>query len=136
MSVFTDAEEVYRYIGGVFRAGGEDPVLGPKFAESGVVLRITYTDPEAVLTLDMPNRAVFTGAGQGPVPNVEMFMSADNGHRFWLGRLNLPLAMAKGQVRAKGPLPKILKLLPAAKDLFPRYEALLRADGREDLLAG
>lgn len=136
MAIFADAEELYRYIGGVFRLGGEDPELGPQFADSGVVLRVTYTDPDAVITVDLPNLAVYTGAGTGPAPNVEMFMSADTGHRFWLGKVNLTFAMAKGQVRARGSLPKILKLVPASKALFPKYADLLRADGREDLLTG
>jgi hypothetical protein len=55
-------------------------------------------------------------------------------NRFWQGNLNLAVALAKGQVRAKGPVPKILKLIPVAKKLFPRYEELLRAEGRTDLL--
>jgi len=37
-------------------------------------------------------------------------------------------------VRAKGPVPKILKLIPVAKQLFPGYQEMLRADGRDDLI--
>ncbi len=48
--------------------------------------------------------------------------------------MNLPVATAKGQVRAKGPVPKILKLAPASKQLFPRYEQMLTDDGRTDPL--
>lgn len=134
MAVFKDAAEVYEYLGGVFRRGMEDPELVAKLKPSGVVLRITYTEPDAVLTVDMPGSAVHEGAGQGPTPNVELFMTADTGNRFWLGKVILPVAMARGQVRAKGPVPKLLKMLPLAKPLFGPYREHLAAQGRTDLL--
>jgi hypothetical protein len=64
------------------------------------------------------------------------FRDADDANRFWLGRLNLVMAMAKGQVKAKGSVPEMLKMLPLAKPLYARYEARLRSQGRHDLLGG
>lgn len=135
MAAFQNEAEVYEYLGGVFRLGMEDAALVEKLKPSGVVLRITYTDPDAVLTVDMPNSAIHEGAGNGPEPNVELFMSADTGNRFWLGKVVLPVALAKGQVRAKGPVAKLLKVLPLAKGLFGPYKAMLEEKGRSDLLA-
>lgn len=135
MAAFTGEAEVYEYLGGVFRMGMEDAALVEKLKPSGVVLRITYTEPDAVLTVDMPNSQIFEGAGNGPDPNVELFMTADTGNRFWLGKVVLPVALAKGQVRAKGPVAKLLKVLPLAKGLFGPYQASLEAKGRTDLLA-
>ncbi|MCF7553083.1 MULTISPECIES: sterol carrier protein [Pseudonocardia] len=135
MAAFTGEAEVYEYLGGVFRMGMEDTALVEKLKPSGVVLRITYTDPDAVLTVDMPNSQIFEGAGNGPDPNVELFMTADTGNRFWLGKVVLPVALAKGQVRAKGPVAKLLKVLPLAKGLFGPYKASLEEKGRTDLLA-
>ncbi|MBC3189685.1 sterol carrier protein [Pseudonocardia sp. C8] len=134
MAVFADEAEVYEYLGGVFRIGMEDPELVSALQPSGVVLRITYTDPAAVLTVDLPNAELHTGAGNGPDPNIELFMSADTGNRFWLGKVVLPVALAKGDVRAKGPVSKLLKLLPLAKQLFGPYRERLAAEGRDDLL--
>ncbi|MCE3552548.1 sterol carrier protein [Pseudonocardia sp. RS11V-5] len=135
MAAFQNEAEVYEYLGGVFRLGMEDAAMVEKLKPSGVVLRITYSDPEAVLTVDMPNSEIFEGAGNGPEPNVELFMSADTGNRFWLGKVVLPVALAKGQVRAKGPVAKLLKVLPLAKSLFGPYKAMLEEKGRGDLLA-
>ncbi len=120
MAVFADAEEVYRYLAGIFRRGLENEDLANRLAGSGgVVLRIHYTDPDAVVTVDMPKKVIETGADSGVTPNVELFMSADTGNRFWLGgKVNLTMAMAKGTVRAKGPVTKLIKLIPQAKNLF------------------
>jgi hypothetical protein len=37
-------------------------------------------------------------------------------------------------MRAKGPVPKILKLVPLAKGLFPKYREMLEKSGRTDML--
>lgn len=136
MPKFQDSDEAHAYLGGIFDDAMADDELGPRFAEAGVVLKLNYSDPDATLLVDMPNRAVYKGAevANGPDPQVEMWMTADVGHKFWLGEVNISVALAKGTMRAKGPVPKILKLVPLAKELFPRYRAQLEADDRHDLL--
>jgi hypothetical protein len=133
MSAFASDAEIYKYIGGIFREGLNNPAILPRLQESGVILQITYTDPDAVLTIDFAGDGVHEGR-VSLKPNVEMFMSADNANQFWLGHLNLSVAMAKGQVRTKGPVSKVLKLVPIAKELFPSYRKALEEDGRSDLL--
>jgi hypothetical protein len=135
MPVFADTEEAYKYLGSIFEEAFADPELGPKFAASGVILRFLYTEPRTELTADMPSGKVFYGPDGAPEPTVEMFMKADVAHRFWLGKVNVGMALAKGEMRAKGPIPKILKLVPLTKTLYPRYKAMLEADGRTDLLS-
>jgi hypothetical protein len=138
MAVFKDETEVYTYIGGIFEDALADPEIGQKFADSGVILKVTMTDPDAVFTVDMPAKKTLYGddARKGPKPIVEMFMKADVGHRFWLGKVNIPIALSKGEMRAKGPVPKILKLVPLAKSLFPKYKESLVKSGRSDLAEG
>lgn len=134
MAAFSSEAEVYEFLGGVFRRGMDDADLVAKLEPTGIVLRITYTDPDAVITVDMPGKEIHEGAGLGPEPNVELFMTADTGNRFWLGKVILPVALAKGQVRAKGPVAKLLKVLPLAKQMFGPYRGHLESAGRSDLL--
>ncbi|MGB5111281.1 MAG: SCP2 sterol-binding domain-containing protein [Mycobacterium sp.] len=134
MAVFKDEDEVYTFLGGIFRRGLEKEGLADKLVSSGVVLRVHYTDPDAVVTVDMANKVVETGAGSTAVPNVELFMSADTGNKFWLGKVNLPMAMARGTVRAKGPAAKLLKMIPQAKNLYPEYRLILQNENRQDLI--
>jgi hypothetical protein len=134
VTAFSNESEVYEFLGGIFRRGLEDQALVDQLRPSGVILRISYTDPDAVITLDMPNSEIHEGAGNGPDPNVELFMTADTGNRFWLGKVILPVALAKGEVRAKGPVAKLLKVLPLAKGMFGPYRAHLQESGRTDLL--
>lgn len=134
MAVFVDEDEVYTYLGGIFRRAMEQDGLASKLADSGVILRIHYTDPDAEITVDMSNKLVETGSDSSVSPNVELFMTADTGNRFWLGKVNLSVAMARGTVRAKGPVPKLIKLIPQAKNLFPEYRQMLQNQNRQDLI--
>jgi hypothetical protein len=133
VTYFKDADEVYRYIGGIFEEGVKDPEIGQQLANSGVVLRLDYRDPEATILVDMPARTVVNGADRTAPATVVLSMKSDVAHRFWLGQVNLSMALAKGEMRAKGPVPQILKLIPVAKQLFPRYRTLLESAGRFDL---
>jgi putative sterol carrier protein len=64
----------------------------------------------------------------GPIDeeaDVTLMMRADIADKFWRGDYNLAVGMAKGEVKAKGPVNKILKLVPLTKPLFPMYRELI-----------
>lgn len=125
MSYFHDASEVYRYIGGVFRLAGEHPEVGPCLRSGNLILRVEYTDPAAIITVVMKDPAVEVIEGECDIePDVRMFMSADNANKYWRGEYNVAVGLAKGQVKAKGPVTKILKLIPITKPVFPLYKEL------------
>lgn len=137
MPYFKDADEVYAYIGKLFEDLMEDEELGSKFENANTVVQYRYRDPESQITVDLR-----PGGGSvdfGPTelaPEVVMSMEADTAHRFWLGKVNITIALARGQIKAKGPVAKILKLVPLVKPVFPRYRQMLEDGGRTDLLEG
>ena len=132
MPVFRDAEDVYSTLGQLFLDLAEDPELGPKFRKANTILRYEYTEPEAAITLRLKeNEPGDVDFGESDMePEVTMAMAADTAHAFWLGQVNVTVALARGQITANGPVAKILKLVPLAKPAFPRYKALLEAQGR------
>ncbi|MEX2555412.1 MAG: SCP2 sterol-binding domain-containing protein [Actinomycetota bacterium] len=137
MSLFKDEQEVYRYLAQIFRVAMDDPELASKVKGSGLIVRIDYTDPDSTIGVDFDTGGLFLGPTELPAgfePNMQLKMSADDGHRFWLGKLNMTAAMARGKVRVKGSVPKMLKLMPLAKPLRSRYEKILADEGRADLL--
>jgi putative sterol carrier protein len=67
-------------------------------------------------------------------PDVTMTMEADTAHRFWLGRVNVTVAMARGQIKAKGGIARLMRMVPVMKPAFGHYEAMLRERGRDDLI--
>jgi putative sterol carrier protein len=133
---FKDANEVYAYIGRLFEELAEDEELAPKFRKANTIVQYQYREPESQITVKLLDGE----EGQvdcGPTslePEVVMTMDADTAHRFWLGNVNVTVALARGQMKAKGPVAKILKLVPLVKPVFPRYRGILEQAGREDLL--
>ena len=133
MSYFRDADEVYRVLGGMLEMVGDDEELG--IGKADTVIENRYSDPEAVITItlrpDVP--AVIEYGSSGAEAEIILSMPSDVAHRFWLGEVNLPLALARGQMTATGPTPKLLALVPLLKPVFPRYRELLAQQGRADL---
>jgi putative sterol carrier protein len=138
MGVFKDEAEVYHYLGRIFQVSMEDPELGEKLRKVGSVLKLNQSDPESTIVIDFGEGVV--QLGEDGVPKVtrpidaELDMKADVAHRFWLGKVNVALAMAKGQIRNKGKVSAVMKVVPITKPLFATYERILREAGRDDLV--
>jgi SCP-2 sterol transfer family len=124
MSTFSDAAEVYKYVGGVFRIAADHPEIGPKMRAAGITMQVNYTEPAASLTIRFQEPMEVVDGGQDDNADVRLSMPADIAHKYWRGEYNLAVGLAKGQVKAKGPVNKILKLVPITKPLFPIYREL------------
>jgi hypothetical protein len=136
LAYFKDADEVYRYIGKLFEDLAGDDDLGPKFRKANTIVQYRYRDPESTITVrlqDGQDGQVDNGETTME-PEVVMSMDADTAHRFWLGKVNVTVALARGQMKARGPVAKILKLVPLTEPVFPRYRQMLETAGRDDLL--
>jgi hypothetical protein len=141
MSVFRDSKQFYECVGELMERAKMDPQVGSKIAKSGIVIQFKYTDPDALTTVNGKSAPTQPGAFvdvfNGPCtlkPDVVMTMKADVAHAFWHGKVNLISALAKKEIVATGPIPKILKLLPAVEPLYKAYPALLREKGYESLV--
>ncbi len=137
MGYFASANEVYEHLGKLLQEIAADPELAPEFQKADTVVRYQLHDPDAAITVKMrPGEDVVVDLGESQQePEVTLAMDADTAHRFFLGSVNVTIALARGQIKAKGPVAKILKLVPLVKPVFPRYKAQLEAAGREDLVA-
>jgi putative sterol carrier protein len=136
VAYFKDEQEVYQYVGKLFEDLMADETLAAQFQKANTIVQYQYREPESQITVKMLD-GESTQVDLGPTslaPEVVMAMEADTAHRFWLGKVNVTVALAKGQIKAKGPVAKILKLVPLVKPVFPRYRAQLEAAGREDLI--
>ena len=136
MAYFKDAQEVYDTIGKLFRSSPRTRSWRRSSARRTRSSSTTTASPTPRSPLrlqeDEPGDVDFGETDMEP--EVVMSMEADTAHRFWLGKVNVTVALARGQIKARGPVAKILKLVPLTKPVFPRYKAQLEADGHEDLV--
>lgn len=141
MAIFESSEQFYDCVGELMEKAKTDPRVGAKIAKSKIIIQFQYTDPDAMTTVNAKDPPTQEGAYvdviQGDCdlrPDIVMKMNADVAHHFWLGKVNLVSALSKGEIKATGSIPKILKLLPAIKPLYKEYPELLREKGYTDLI--
>ncbi|MBN2283238.1 MAG: hypothetical protein JXO48_05045 [Deltaproteobacteria bacterium] len=119
MAVFESTEKMYEVLGGLFEILMKDPVMGQKFIDANIVIQFIIDGPDGYIWLSNEGKVI---CGEADLkPTIQMWLSGDTCHKFWLQQVKLPVALAKGLVKAKGPMPKILKLLPMLKPAYQAY---------------
>ena len=132
MGVFENSEKFEEILGGFFKLISKTPLVADKLLKSNLIIRFNYTDPDLILVIDCSGDTVDIRAGDTDTKAiVEMKMKADIAHKFWFGKVNLTMALTRRQMVAKGPVPKILKLLPAIKPTYAMYPKYLDDNGYE-----
>ena len=142
MAVFKNYDDLYSCMGPLYDEAKRDSRIAPKIRDSHLVIQFRYDEPRAIVTINAAAPPAQEGAyfdvlwgdDTGLKPDIEMSMKADVAHQFWHGKVNLMAALARRQIIAKGPIPKILKLLPAVEPMYEMYPRILRQIGRDDLI--
>ena len=112
------------------------PEIMSRISRAKIIVRFRFSDFETALYLDAKSDEprYYWDPDEEVVPDVEMILSSETSHEFWMERLNVPLAIATRRIIAKGSVQKALKLLPALKPAFALYPQVLRDMGKQDLL--
>ncbi len=127
MAVFESTEKMYEVLGSLFESLANDPTVRPKFLNSEVTIKFTIHDPEGYIWLTKEGEVI---CGPADIkPTIEMKLSGDSCHKFWLKEIKLPVALAKGLIKAKGPMPKVLKLLPLLNPAYKAYPDIAKKHG-------
>jgi hypothetical protein len=142
MPVFKDSAEMGEIMGGFFknvssRAAAGDPTMKgvhTALAKIDLIVKFVWKDPELTLMIDAttdPMGILLNDDSRVPVATFSL--NGDTAHEFWHGKVNLAKALTTKKIVAKGPIPKILKLLPSLSPLYEAYPAYLKEIGRADL---
>lgn len=127
MPAFQSADQLKNVLGDFFKLLSNDALIGPKLIASKLIIKFVYREPNASITIDLSGEApVFTFDDDVKKPIVEMNMKADTAHKFWMGEVNLVIALARREITAKGPVPQILKLLPIIKPAYKLYPDFIK----------
>ncbi len=130
MGLFKDSETFENMLGGFFKLMADTPAIADKLLASDLIVRFRYSDPDVVIVVDCSGDRIDVRPGDNETKEiVDMSMSADIAHKFWFGKVNLMAALTRKQMIAKGPIPKILKLLPAIKPSYAMYPKYLEENG-------
>ncbi|WP_174734518.1 hypothetical protein [Mesobacillus harenae] len=141
MPYFQSAEELYQVFEGFFQEvkdSEQSKAIMKSYVKSDkhdALVQYIYHKPEAKMTW-VPNDQGSIDVIYGETdlnPELTFEMTADIGHKFWLGKVDLTQALARQQMKATGPLSKSLKVVPQLQQWYPLYREYLIKTGREEI---
>jgi len=100
-----------------------------------MILRFNLKNPDLSITLDATEDPIGVYLNDpARKPSADFTLKAEVANKFWNGQVNLALAMTKKDIVARGPIPKILKLVKILGPMYGFYKLYLKRSGREDLI--
>ena len=118
----------------IFGMMDEDPEMGPRLRDADVPQRFEFTDLDMVVNI----RAASDGE-DGNLhwewtddidwdPRVRMAMSSETANRYFQGKENVAVAIARRRIKSGGDVKAALSLIPITKPIYARYRDLVARD--------
>jgi hypothetical protein len=131
---FRSPKEFREVMDQVFGLMDADPDMGPKLKDADVPQRFEFTDVDLVVNI----RAAEAGE-DGNLhwewtddvdwePKVRMAMSSETANRYFQGKENVPIAIARRRIKAGGDVKAALSLIPITKPVYAQFTALVEAE--------
>jgi len=116
-----------------FTLMSEDPDMGPKLRAADTPQRFEFTDLDLVVNIraggpDEPNLAWTWSDDIEWEPKVKMTMSSDTANRYFQGKENVAIAIARRRIKTGGDVKAALAIIPLTKPLFERYRDMIAVD--------
>jgi len=119
MTVFKDTEHIYEVLSDLWNHVITETEFGPKLKQFEISYKFILKEPNGYLYVDHEN--VITGDEANRDAVITMELSGDTVHKFWLRQIKLPVALATRKIKSKGPIPKVLRILPYLKTVHDKY---------------
>jgi len=115
----------------IFSLMDEDPDMGPKLRDADVPQRFEFEDVDLVVNIraatpDEPTNLVWVWSDDVAWDaRVQMKMSSETANRYFQGKENVAMAIARRRIKTGGDVKAALALIPITKPLFAYYRELV-----------
>jgi len=130
---FDSAKEFRTVIDQIFTMMSKDPEMGPALRDADVPQRFEFDDMDMVVNIR---------AGEGDEgnlywewsddvdwkPRVKMTMSSKTANKYFQGKENVAVAIARRRIKTGGDVKAALSLIPITKPVYARYRDLVEAE--------
>ena len=134
MSGATSREEFREVMDRCFTMMSEDPQMGPKLREADTPQRFEFDDLDLVVNI----RAARDGE-EGNLhwewtddvdwePAVRMTMSSETCTRYFQGKENVAMAIARRRIKTGGDVKAALSLIPITKPIYARFREMVTSE--------
>jgi hypothetical protein len=131
MSGFRSAAECREVIGRAFELMSSDPEMGPKLRDADTPQRWQFPDLDLVVNVaagEEQNLVWEWTDDVGWEPEVTMTMDSAVANRYFQGKENIAMAIARRRIKTTGNVKKALALVPITKPVFELYREMIEAD--------
>ena len=133
-SPFKSSKEFRELMDRTFQMMSEDPQMGPSLRDADVPQRFEFEDVDLVMNIragEPDEHANLHWEWTDEVewkPRVRMTMSSETANRYFQGKENVAIAIARRRIKAGGDVKAALAIIPITKPLFARYRDMIEAD--------
>ena len=131
---FASEAEFREVMDRTFAMMSEDEDMGPKLRDADTPQRFEFTDVDLVVNV----RACRSGE-DGNLhwewtddvdwePKVRMAMSSETANRYFQGKENVAMAIARRRIKTGGDVKAALSLIPITKPIYDRYREMVAAE--------
>jgi hypothetical protein len=131
---FKSPQEFREVLDKTFAMMSEDPEMGPGLRDADVPQRFEFEDLDLVVNI----RAGTEAGGANLVwewtddvgwePKVKMKMSSEVANKYFQGRENVAIAIARRRIKAGGDVKAALQLIPITKPVYARYREMVERE--------
>ena len=131
---FASPKEFRSVMDWIFTTMSEDADMGPKLRDADVPQRFEFPDMDLVVNI----RAAAQGE-DGNLhwewsdevdwePRVKMAMSSETANKYFQGKENVAVALARRRIKSGGDVKAALSLIPITKPIYARYREYLERE--------
>ena len=130
---FRSSEELVEVMDKVFAMMSEDPDMGPRLRDADVPQRFEFDDMDLVVNIragddDEGNLYWEWSDDVDWEPKVRMKMSSDTANKYFPGKENVAVAIARRRIKTGGDVKAALSLIPITKPVYARYRDLVERE--------
>ena len=124
---FESAKELREVIDKIFTLMDTDPDMGPKLRDADVPQRFEFDDVDLVVNIraardDEDGNLHWEWSDDVDWKSkVQMTMSSEVANRYFQGKENVPMAVARRRIKTGGDLKAALALIPITKPIYDQY---------------
>jgi hypothetical protein len=133
-TAFASAKEFRDVLDRVFELMSTDPAMGPALRKADVPQRFEFGDVDLVVNIrggregEEANLHWVWSDDVDWSPKVRMAMSSETANRYFQGKENVVLAIARRRIKTGGDVKASLELIPITKPVFEQYRSLLAGE--------
>jgi hypothetical protein len=130
---FSSSKEFREVMDRTFTLMSDDPDMGPKLRDADTPQRFEFTDLDLVVNIRAggpgePNLAWEWTDDVDWEPKVHMTMNSETANRYFQGKENVAIAIARRRIKAGGDVKAALALIPITKPLYEQYREMVATD--------